>query len=179
MLLSPNTSSKNLPDRPAWIPLLALGLGGTLLAPVSCASSPTRAPESQYGYTFAPDPTQRAGLHGDANRGEMASPANAQREAVAVSGRLEPEVIRKTVREHYPAFGKCYESLPAPLTATEVEMRFTIGNDGKVTEGSTDAKDRKALGACVESAMFAMVFPQPVGGVVTVVYTLQLAPASD
>lgn len=182
MLLSSDASSENpARPKPAWIPLLAFGLGGTLLAPLSCgsSSSPTRAPNGHYGYTFAPDPAQQASPHAEANGPGVASSVDARREPVAVSGRLSPEAIRSTVREHYPAFGKCYDTLPPPLAPAEVEMRFTIGSDGTVKEGSIDAKNAKPLGPCVEAAMFAMVFPEPLGGNVTVVYPLKFAPRSD
>jgi beta-lactamase regulating signal transducer with metallopeptidase domain len=178
MLLSSNASSKNpARARPAWIPLLTLGVGATLLAPVSCgsSSSPARAPNRDSAYTFAPDPTQQASPRGD----ETASAVDAQREPVDAYGRLAPEVIRKTVREHYPAFRRCYETLPPPLSPAEVEMRFTIGRDGKVKEGGIEARERESLGSCVEAAMFAMVFPEPLGGNVTVVYPLQFAPGTD
>jgi beta-lactamase regulating signal transducer with metallopeptidase domain len=89
-------------------------------------------------------------------------------------GRLSPETIRRVVREHYGAFRVCYEALPE-MVPTRATLRFTIGTDGRVVEGSVGAEIDQ-LGQCVERVMFALVFPAPVGGVVTVVYPVIFAP---
>jgi beta-lactamase regulating signal transducer with metallopeptidase domain len=91
-----------------------------------------------------------------------------------VSGRLAPDVIRSTVRENYGRFRTCYEALPE-MVSTYATMRFTIGEAGTVTEGTVDA-EISDLGECIRRAMFAIVFPAPAGGVVTVVYPLMFEP---
>jgi beta-lactamase regulating signal transducer with metallopeptidase domain len=91
-----------------------------------------------------------------------------------VSGRLAPDVIRSVVRENYGRFRTCYEELPE-MVSTWATMRFTIGTDGTVTEGTVEAEIQQ-LGECVKRGMFAIVYPAPAGGVVTVVYPLMFEP---
>jgi hypothetical protein len=93
---------------------------------------------------------------------------------VSVSGRLAPDTIRRVVRDSFGSFRKCYEALPqmVPTTAT---MRFTIGEEGRVTQGEVTAEIQQ-LGECVRAAMFTLVFPPPVGGVVTVGYPIVFEP---
>jgi beta-lactamase regulating signal transducer with metallopeptidase domain len=89
--------------------------------------------------------------------------------------RLPPETIREVVRASYGAFKDCYERLGQPLPSTRATLRFTIGIEGRVTEGSVDAEIPK-LGSCLDVAMRAMVFPAPKGGIVTVGYPLMFEP---
>jgi Zn-dependent protease with chaperone function len=180
MLLSPQPpSDPSIPwPRRAWLPLTGLALGAALLAPVSCASAvdepvsasavdePVSASNADYSYTFAPDPAEH-------------TPPAGETPAAPDVGRLAPEVIRRTVREHYDAFRKCYLDLPPPLPTTEARLSFTIGESGSVTEGRVEANDAPALGACLEPTLLAMVFPKPTGGIVTVVYPVQFAPGSE
>jgi len=89
-------------------------------------------------------------------------------------GRLAPDTIRSAVRESYGAFRACYEALPE-MVSTRATLKFTIGTDGHVAEGTVSAEIPQ-LGQCVERAMFELVFPAPSGGIVTVEYPIIFAP---
>ena len=93
----------------------------------------------------------------------------------SVVGRLPAETIREVVRASYGAFRVCYEQLGQPLPSTRATLRFTIGLEGRVSEGSVDA-EISTLGSCLDRAMREFVFPAPRGGVVTVSYPLMFEP---
>jgi hypothetical protein len=59
-----------------------------------------------------------------------------------------------------------------------VSARFVIGRDGavsNVSNGGSDLPDGGVV-SCVISAFYGLSFPQPEGGIVTVVYPIMLAP---
>jgi tetratricopeptide (TPR) repeat protein len=97
-----------------------------------------------------------------------------------VSGRLPPEVIQRAVRQRYGAFRACYEQGLArnPQLAGRVSMRFVIGRDGRVSHVTNHGSDLpdQAVVACVLGQAYALSFPEPEGGIVTVVYPLLFAP---
>jgi beta-lactamase regulating signal transducer with metallopeptidase domain len=93
-----------------------------------------------------------------------------------VSQRLAPEVIRKVVRDYYTGFRDCYEALGHPLPDTHAKLNFTIGRNGKVSDGEVESKEHPALGKCLDGVMRSMVFPAPKDGIVTVGYPLMFAP---
>jgi beta-lactamase regulating signal transducer with metallopeptidase domain len=98
----------------------------------------------------------------------------APQEEKPASGNLPREQVERVVRQSYGAFRICYEELPK-MVPTKATLSFTIGVDGRVTEGRVEAEISQ-LGQCVERAMFGLVFPAPVGGVVTVVYPVVFEP---
>lgn len=93
-----------------------------------------------------------------------------------VSQRLDPEVIRKVVRDSYGGFRDCYEALGHPLPDTWAKLNFTIARDGKVSDGEVESPEYPALGKCLDPVMRSMVFPAPKDGIVTVGYPLMFAP---
>jgi beta-lactamase regulating signal transducer with metallopeptidase domain len=93
-----------------------------------------------------------------------------------ISQRLAPEVIRKVVRDHYEGFRGCYEQLGQPLPATKARLNFTIGRDGKVSDGEVESEEYPVLGQCLDIVMRSMVFPPPQDGIVTVAYPVAFAP---
>lgn len=100
--------------------------------------------------------------------------------ATSVSGRLPPEVIQRIVRQNYGRFRMCYEQGLArnPNLEGRVSVRFVIGRDGSVSNvanGGSDLPD-SAVVSCVVSAYYGLSFPQPEGGIVTVVYPIMFAP---
>jgi hypothetical protein len=100
--------------------------------------------------------------------------------ATSVSGRLPPEVIQRIVRQNYGRFRMCYEQGLArnPNLEGRVQVRFVIGRDGSVSNvanGGSDLPDSGVVG-CVISAYYGLSFPQPEGGIVTVVYPIMFAP---
>jgi hypothetical protein len=100
--------------------------------------------------------------------------------ATSVSGRLPPEVIQRIVRQNYGRFRMCYEQGLArnPNLEGRVSARFVIGRDGSVSNvsnGGSDLADSGVVG-CVVSAFYGLSFPQPEGGIVTVVYPIMFSP---
>lgn len=98
----------------------------------------------------------------------------------SVSGRLPPEVIQRIVRQNYGRFRMCYEQGLArnPNLEGRVSVRFVIGRDGSVSNvgnGGSDLPDSSVI-SCVISAYYGLSFPQPEGGIVTVVYPIMFAP---
>jgi len=100
--------------------------------------------------------------------------------ATTVSGRLPPEVIQRIVRQNYGRFRMCYEQGLGrnPNLEGRVSARFVIGRDGAVSNVSNGGSDLPDSGvvSCVISAFYGLSFPQPEGGIVTVVYPIMLAP---
>jgi hypothetical protein len=100
--------------------------------------------------------------------------------ATTVSGRLPPEVIQRIVRQNFGRFRMCYEQGLGrnPNLEGRVSARFVIGRDGSVSNVSNGGSDLPDSGvvSCVISAFYGLSFPQPEGGIVTVVYPIMLAP---
>jgi len=100
--------------------------------------------------------------------------------ATTVSGRLPPEVIQRIVRQNYGRFRMCYEQGLGrnPNLEGRVSARFVIGRDGAVSNASNGGSDLPDSGvvSCVVSAFYGLSFPQPEGGIVTVVYPIMLSP---
>jgi hypothetical protein len=100
--------------------------------------------------------------------------------ATTVSGRLPPEVIQRIVRQNYGRFRMCYEQGLAknPNLEGRVTVRFVIGRDGSVSNvsnGGSDIPDSGVVG-CVIRNYYGLSFPQPEGGIVTVVYPIMFSP---
>lgn len=100
--------------------------------------------------------------------------------AVTVSGRLPPEVIQRIVRQNFGRFRLCYENglRNNPNLQGRVAVRFVIGRDGalsNVSNGGSDMPDGGVV-SCIVRAFYGMSFPQPEGGIVTVVYPIMFSP---
>ncbi|HET7545329.1 MAG TPA: AgmX/PglI C-terminal domain-containing protein [Polyangiaceae bacterium] len=98
-----------------------------------------------------------------------------------IAGRLRPEVIQKVVRAIFGKFRVCYEDGLSrdPMLSGKVVVHFVIGRTGKVSNaaigrGST-IPDQRVV-ECVVSAFYDIEFPEPNGGIVTVVYPIMLSP---
>lgn len=100
--------------------------------------------------------------------------------ATSVSGRLPPEVIQRIVRQNYGRFRLCYENglRNNPNLEGRVTVRFVIGRDGSVSNVSNGGSDLPDSGvvSCVIRAYYGLSFPQPEGGIVTVVYPIMFSP---
>ena len=97
-----------------------------------------------------------------------------------VSGRLPPEVIQRIVRQNFGRFRLCYENglRSNPNLQGRVAVRFVIGRDGSVSNvsnGGSDLPDASVI-QCVIRAYYGLSFPQPEGGIVTVVYPIMFSP---
>ncbi len=99
--------------------------------------------------------------------------------ALAVHGRLPPEVIQRIVRQNFGRFRLCYENglRNNPSLAGRVAVRFVIDRKGEVTltaDGGSDLPDNSVV-ACVVRAFGSLSFPAPEGGIVTVVSPLMFS----
>jgi pyruvate/2-oxoglutarate dehydrogenase complex dihydrolipoamide acyltransferase (E2) component len=97
-----------------------------------------------------------------------------------VSGRLPPEVIQRIVRQNFGRFRQCYENglKRDPKLEGKVSVRFVIGRDGAVGAVSDLGSDLPdpAVKKCILAGFSGLSFPQPEGGIVTVVYPLTFNP---
>jgi hypothetical protein len=95
------------------------------------------------------------------------------------TGRLPPEIIQQEVRKAYGEFRKCYEAglTASPNLQGRVSVRFVIERDGSVSTVSNGGSDLpNATIACILKSFYAIKFPPPDGGTVTVVYPIILEP---
>lgn len=117
--------------------------------------------------------------HGRLARGHATKVPTVSLGQTTVSGRLPPEVIQRIVRQNYGRFRMCYEQGLAknPNLEGRVTVRFIIGRDGSVSNvsrGDSDLPDANVVG-CIMNAYYGLSFPQPEGGIVTVVYPIMFA----
>jgi hypothetical protein len=97
-----------------------------------------------------------------------------------VSGRLPPEAVQRVVRQSFGRFRLCYEDglRRDPGLAGRVSVEFVIDRQGAVSMASNEGSDLgdESVVACVVRGFQALSFPEPEGGIVTVVYPLVLSP---
>ncbi|MBS2013592.1 MAG: AgmX/PglI C-terminal domain-containing protein [Deltaproteobacteria bacterium] len=108
-------------------------------------------------------------------------PPSVRMAPVTVNGRLPPEVIQRILRASFGRFRLCYENglRSNPDLAGRVTVKFVIDRKGDVAsaaDGGSTLPDQAVVG-CIVRAIGGVSFPAPEGGVVTVVYPLDLAPA--
>ena len=99
---------------------------------------------------------------------------------IQTNGRLPPEIIQRIVRMNSGRYINCYQGAlrTNPMLEGRVTVRFAIGRDGSVqsaSDGGSDIPDT-SVRQCVISSFTNLSFPQPEGGVVTVVYPLTFSP---
>jgi hypothetical protein len=118
-----------------------------------------------------------------------------------VNGRIPPELIQKVVRANFAEMRRCYEAGLArtPTLRGKITTKFVIARDGTVSSAD-DVHDTTPLAmefppefqlpdpaseprfpdpavvACVVARFKALTFPEPEGGIVTVVYPIIFAP---
>jgi hypothetical protein len=102
--------------------------------------------------------------------------------AASVNGRLPPEVIQRIVRQNNGRFRLCYENglRKNPDLKGRVVVKFVIDRSGAVStvqDGGSDLPDQGVV-SCVVRSFGNLTFPQPEGGIVTVVYPIIFTPAS-
>jgi hypothetical protein len=100
--------------------------------------------------------------------------------ATSVNGRLPPEVIQRIVRQNFGRFRLCYENglRGNPNLQGRVTVKFVIDRSGAVAmtaDGGSDIPDSGVVG-CVVRGFANLSFPQPEGGMVTVVYPIIFNP---
>ncbi|MDP9149497.1 MAG: AgmX/PglI C-terminal domain-containing protein [Myxococcota bacterium] len=100
--------------------------------------------------------------------------------ATSVNGRLPPEVIQRIVRQNFGRFRLCYENgmRNNPNLQGRVTVKFVIDRSGAVAmtaDGGSDLPDQTVV-QCVVRGFGNLSFPQPEGGMVTVVYPVMFSP---
>jgi hypothetical protein len=100
--------------------------------------------------------------------------------ATTVNGRLPPEVIQRIVRQNFGRFRLCYENgmRNNPNLQGRVTVKFIIDRSGAVSmtaDGGSDLPDQGVV-QCVVRGFGNLSFPQPEGGMVTVVYPIMFNP---
>jgi hypothetical protein len=96
------------------------------------------------------------------------------------SGRLDPELIRDTIRAQYDGVRQCYDSGLArnPRLGGRITLRFAIELDGTtsgVVVSDNELADCAAV-ECMRAVFGELSFPAPEGGADTVQYPLSLDP---
>jgi len=97
-----------------------------------------------------------------------------------VNGRLPPEVIQRIVRQNFGRFRLCYENglRNNPTLSGRVSVKFVIDRSGAVStaqDGESELPDQGVI-SCVVRGFGNLSFPQPEGGIVTVVYPIIFNP---
>jgi len=100
-----------------------------------------------------------------------------------VNGRLPPEVVQRIVRQNFGRFRLCYEDglRRDPKLAGKVAIKFIIDRQGNVANVSRDPSTTMsdaAVVSCVQRGFSSLVFPQPEGGIVTVIFPVIFDPGS-
>src|SRR5450631_2470252 len=100
--------------------------------------------------------------------------------ATQVNGRLPPEVIQRIVRQNFGRFRLCYENglRTNPNLQGRVAIKFVIDRSGSVStasDGGSDLPDQTVV-SCVVRGFGNLSFPQPEGGIVTVVFPIMFNP---
>ncbi len=100
--------------------------------------------------------------------------------ATQVNGRLPAEVIQRIVRQNFGRFRLCYENglRTNPNLAGRVSVKFVIDRSGSVAtaqDGGSEIPDQSVV-SCVVRGFGNLSFPQPEGGIVTVVYPIIFNP---
>jgi hypothetical protein len=100
--------------------------------------------------------------------------------ATSVNGRLPAEVIQRIVRQNFGRFRLCYENgmRNNPNLQGRVSVKFVIDRSGAVAmtaDGGSDLPDQGVV-QCVVRGFGNLSFPQPEGGMVTVVYPIMFNP---
>jgi hypothetical protein len=113
--------------------------------------------------------------HGHLDGGHTPGPPFLRSGATTVNGRLPPETIQHVVRQNFGRFRACYaDALRAsPSLEGRVVVKFVIGRDGSVDSAADGGSDIPSnVSECVVRRFGDLSFPEPSGGVVTVVYPL-------
>ena len=99
-----------------------------------------------------------------------------------VNGRLPPEVIQRIVRQNFGRYKLCYTSglRSNPSLQGRVVTKFVIDRDGSVKSAQDNGSDLpdQTVVQCVVRGFGNLSFPQPEGGIVTVVFPLIFSPGS-
>lgn len=118
--------------------------------------------------------------HGRLGGAHKAKAPSLRQGATQVNGRLPPEVIQRIVRQNFGRFRLCYENglRNNPSLSGRVAVKFVIDRSGAVStaqDGGSELPDQGVI-SCVVRGFGNLSFPQPEGGIVTVVYPIIFNP---
>jgi hypothetical protein len=119
---------------------------------------------------------------GGRNTTAPSTDADPSRDAgMPVHARLPPAVIQKIVRQHFGEYRRCYEEgmRRDPKLHGRVAIHFVIERSGAVSDAypvCTSLPDREAV-RCIAQGFARLSFPEPEGGMVTVIYPIMFNPA--
>ena len=137
--------------------------------------------EFGFGHGAGTGPGQGIGGGRDRLRGRHTVRAPHLRDTTPnVNGRLPAEVIQRIVRQNFGRFRLCYENSLRnnPNLQGRVTVKFVIDRSGAVgmtADGGSDIPDSGVV-QCVVRGFGNLSFPQPEGGMVTVVYPILFDP---
>jgi pSer/pThr/pTyr-binding forkhead associated (FHA) protein len=118
--------------------------------------------------------------HGRLGGAHKTSAPSLRQGATQVNGRLPAEVIQRIVRQNFGRFRLCYENglRTNPNLSGRVSVKFVIDRSGSVStasDGGSEIPDQGVV-SCVVRGFGNLSFPQPEGGIVTVVYPIIFNP---
>jgi hypothetical protein len=137
--------------------------------------------EFGFGHGAGTGTGQGIGHGGDRLRGgHTVRPPHMRDTVPNVNGRLPAEVIQRIVRQNFGRFRLCYENglRGNPNLQGRVTVKFVIDRSGAVgttADGGSDIPDSGVV-QCVVRGFGNLSFPQPEGGMVTVVYPILFNP---
>lgn len=81
-------------------------------------------------------------------------------------GGLDAAILARVLRGELDKLRACYdrELATSPQLAVRIEVAFTIGSDGRVTQATAGAKVPVVLGQCLSRVIANVRFPAPQGG---------------
>ena len=107
------------------------------------------------------------GLEGIGNK-EVSYTAGIPYKTVVLGG-MDPDVIRRILKEHIPQFRYCYQKelnrVKTPMNGV-LKLNFVIGSSGHVTKAGVSARSSlpSSLKGCVVNILKGIKFPAPLGG---------------
>ncbi len=117
--------------------------------------------------------TRERVIRGDANIGDGDSTGG--------EGTVDANSVARIIRGQLGGIRSCYERALRnnPALAGRLEVRFTIGEAGRVTSGSSSGLSAAPeVGSCVVSRIRGLVFPRPDGGSVDFSFPFTFNPGS-
>lgn len=163
----PATPAATPPPAPAAMP-----------APLHPASDPPRA--AARAESLSSPPSNSGGeivrervIRGNTNIGNV--------DATGGEGEIDAGRVASLIRGQMGGIRSCYvRALPNnPTLAGRIDVRFTIGESGRVTSiNASGLSEAPEVGNCASSAIRRLSFPQPTGGSVDFTFPLTFSPSS-
>ena len=118
--------------------------------------------------------------HGHLKAGYQPHPISMKTGVTVVNGHIPSEVIQRIVRQNFGRFRMCYEDgmRQNPGLQGRVAVKFAIDRNGAVSlasDAGSDLPDQNVV-SCVVRGFSNLSFPEPSGGIVTVVYPIAFSP---